>query len=75
LSPKPVIAQDGIRAEIRGRMGLEAKKREVQQLLKDYRAYHTPYGGARELNLEPMGASTVGRSRAPRRLEGALKWL
>jgi hypothetical protein len=55
LGPKPMIAQDGIRAEIRGRMGLEAKKREVQQLLKDYRAYHTPYGGARELNLESMG--------------------
>jgi len=54
LGSKPLIAQDGKRAEIRGRMGLEAKKREVQQLLKDCRAYHTPYGDARELNLESM---------------------
>ena len=36
-------------------MGLEAKKREVTQLLKDYRAWHTAYGGAAELNLESMG--------------------
>jgi hypothetical protein len=50
-----MIAQDGIRAEIRGRMGLEAKKCEVQQLLKDHRAYHITYGGAREFNLESMG--------------------
>jgi hypothetical protein len=57
------------------RMGLEAKKREVQQLLKDYRAYHTPYGGARELNLESMELVRWVGHGAPRRLEGALKWL
>jgi hypothetical protein len=36
-------------------MGPEPKKREVQQLLKDYRVYYIPYGGARELNLESTG--------------------
>jgi hypothetical protein len=50
-----MIAQDGIRAQIRSRMSPEAKKCEVQQLLKDYRAYHIPYGEARELNLESIG--------------------
>jgi hypothetical protein len=58
-----MIAQEGIRAEIRGRMGLEAKKREVQQLLKDYRAYHTPYGGALRSSTWSQWASTVVRSR------------
>lgn len=33
----------------------EAKQREVLQLLRYYRDWHTAYGGASELNLESLG--------------------
>jgi hypothetical protein len=33
----------------------EGRKREVIQLLKDYRDWHTAFGGASELNLGSMG--------------------
>ncbi len=36
-------------------MSSEAKRREVLQLLRHYRDWHTAYGGAAELNLESMG--------------------
>ncbi len=35
--------------------GSEAKRREVLQLLRHYRDWHTAYGGAALLNLESMG--------------------
>jgi hypothetical protein len=54
FGPRPMIAQGGVLPRIGVGCAWQQKKGEVQQLLKDYRAYHTPYGNARELNLESM---------------------
>ena len=43
------------KGEGKGERLSEAKKREVLQLLRHYRDWHTAYGGAAELNLESMG--------------------
>lgn len=36
-------------------MASEGRKREVVQLLKDYRDWHSAFGGAGEINLQALG--------------------
>jgi hypothetical protein len=41
-------------------MASESKKREVLQLLRDYRAWHTPHGGAMPLDETGVADASYG---------------
>jgi hypothetical protein len=47
-------------SERRRGMASESKKREVQQLLKDYRAWHTRHGGAMPLDETGVADASYG---------------